>query len=81
MKVIEINADYLSRYENINSSDYPEINFKDYSMLSGHLNMIKDFYYNSLNEFGIFCEDDIFIHKNLINLLPDIIKDFNLLHL
>lgn len=26
-------------------------------------------------------KDDIFIHKNLINLLPDIIKDFNLLKL
>ena len=52
-----------------------------WSNMFGMLDMIKDFYYNSENEFGIFCENDIYIHKDLVNNLPKIIDDFKLLNL
>ena len=47
----------------------------------GHIDMIKNFYENSEKEYGIFCEDDIYIHKDFCKVLPDIIKDFNLMNL
>ena len=47
-----------------------------WSCMWGHLDMINDFYYNSSAQFGIFCEDDILIHKDIIQLLPKILNDF-----
>lgn len=47
----------------------------------GHLDMIQNFYDNSEKEFGIFCEDDIYIHKDFNKILPDIIADFKLMSL
>jgi len=47
----------------------------------GHLDMIYDFYYKSDKRFGIFCENDIHIHKDLIDILPKILNDFNILNL
>lgn len=47
----------------------------------GHLDMIKNFFYNTDKEFGIFSEDDIFIHKELRNYLPQITKDAKTLNL
>lgn len=47
----------------------------------GHVNMIHDFYYNTNKPYGIFCEDDILIHKNLKNYLPNIFNDFEALKL
>lgn len=52
-----------------------------WSCMWGHLDMINDFYYNSSAEFGIFCEDDILIHKDIIQLLPKILKDFTKMNL
>ena len=54
---------------------------KCWSCMYGHLDMISDFYYNSDKQFGIFCEDDIFIHKDLKILIPKIIEDFNIMKL
>ena len=65
---IEVTDDYLLTCENINSSDYPEINFKDFSCMLGHLKILKDFYHNSINDYAIIMEDDVYIHKNFINL-------------
>lgn len=45
------------------------------------LDMINDFYLHSEKEFGIFCEDDIFIHKDIISYLPRITQDFKQLNL
>jgi len=52
-----------------------------WSCMYGHLDMIHDFYYNTKKDFGIFCEDDIFLHKNLNNYWPRICLDFSCLKL
>ena len=46
------------------------------SCMYGHLDMIYQFYNNTNKPYGIFCEDDIFIHKDFKDLLSIIIKDF-----
>lgn len=46
-----------------------------------HLDMIYDFYYNSQSPYGIFCENDIYIHKDIQTFLPKILLDFNILRL
>jgi len=48
-----------------------------WSFTYGHLDMIREFYFYSNKEYGIFCEDDIFIRKDFINQLPKIITRFN----
>jgi GR25 family glycosyltransferase involved in LPS biosynthesis len=52
-----------------------------WSCMYGHLDMINEFYYNSEKEYGIFCEDDLYIHKSFKELLPKIILDFKILKL
>jgi GR25 family glycosyltransferase involved in LPS biosynthesis len=47
----------------------------------GHLDMIQNFYNDSSIEYGIFCEDDIQIHKNFKTIIPDVINDFKTLGL
>jgi len=54
---------------------------KCWSCMYGHLDMINDFYYNTNKSFGVFCEDDILIHKDLYNLMPKIMSDFDYLNL
>jgi len=51
------------------------------SCMYGHLDMIYQFYYNTNKTYGIFCEDDILIHKDFKKLLPKIIQDFDYLKL
>jgi hypothetical protein len=82
-----------SRFEklNINCDFHNGVSFDDirmknnqscvWSNMFGHLDMIHNFYHNSPNEFGIFCENDVFIHKDLVNNLSKIIEDFKLLNL
>jgi hypothetical protein len=66
-------------------SDYSELiddgTKRVWSCMYGHLDMIHDFYYNTNKDFGIFCEDDIYLHKNLMNYLPRICLDFSSLKL
>ena len=52
-----------------------------FSCMYGHLDMINDFYYNTNKDYGIFCEDDIAIHKDLKTLMPNIIRDFSFMKL
>lgn len=47
-----------------------------WSCMYGHLDMIHRFYYETTKPFGIFCEDDIYIRKDLKEILPSIISDF-----
>jgi GR25 family glycosyltransferase involved in LPS biosynthesis len=59
-----------------------DIRIKEYkigpsSCMYGHLDMIYQFYYQSNKPYGIFCEDDILIHKDFKKILPKIIQDFN----
>jgi GR25 family glycosyltransferase involved in LPS biosynthesis len=68
------------------SSEDMRINGRDvynkcWSCMYGHLDMINDFYYNTNKSFGVFCEDDIYIHKDLSNLMPKIMNDFHYLNL
>ena len=51
------------------------------SCMYGHLDMINEFYFNSDKTYGIFCEDDILIHKDFKKLLPKIIQHFDFLNL
>jgi len=46
-----------------------------WSYTFGHLDMIQQFVASG-KEFGIFCEDDVYINKNLPRLLPAICKHF-----
>ena len=71
--------------------DYEDPRIKNYeishetkrvwSCMYGHLDMINNFYNNINKEFGIFCEDDIYINKNLKVLLKKILFDFKILNL
>ena len=73
-----------SFYDGVDSNDPRIFNnngFGAWSCMLGHIDMIKNFYENSEKEYGIFCEDDIFIHKDFNKLIPDIIEDFKLMEL
>ena len=50
------------------------------SVFYGHLDNIADFY-DSGKPYGLFCEDDVHIHKNLGKELPIIIGEFNAMQL
>ena len=52
-----------------------------WSRMYGHLDMIYDFYHNKCEEFGVFCEDDIYLHKDLKKVLKKILFDFKILNL
>ena len=52
-----------------------------WSCTYGHLDMLHDFYYNTTVKYGIFCEDDIYVHKDFKVLMPSVIKDFENLKL
>lgn len=64
-------------FEDKRIDKYPVCNGskKILSCAYGHLDMITDFY-NSDKEFGIFCEDDICIRKDISNILPKVCHDF-----
>jgi GR25 family glycosyltransferase involved in LPS biosynthesis len=51
-----------------------------WSIMFGALDIIQKFY-DSEKEFGIFCEDDVYIHKDFKIMLPDIIEDFKKMNL
>jgi hypothetical protein len=72
-------------YKGVGIEDYrmrgiTENNTRVVSCMWGHLDMIKEFY-DSDNEYGIFCEDDILINKDLPSLIPSIIDNFKKLNL
>lgn len=52
-----------------------------WSFTYGHFDLIREFYFNSEKEFGIFCEDDIYIRKDFIQHLPVIIENFKSMNL
>ena len=78
---------------NINCHFYQGVSFEDerlknagnsgriISCMYGHLDMICNFYYKTDKEYGIFCEDDIFIDKLLNIKLQDIINDVSIMNL
>jgi GR25 family glycosyltransferase involved in LPS biosynthesis len=72
-------------YDGINFDDVrlncPESYKKCWSCMYGHLDMIENFYNDPSVNYGIFCEDDIYIRKDFSNVIPKIIKDFEYMNL
>ena len=74
-------------YDGVNKSDcrisqsIDDHSKKIWSCMYGHLDMIHKFYYETDKEFGIFCEDDIFLRKDFTEKLPKIASDFKELNL
>jgi len=52
-----------------------------WSFTYGHLDIIREFYFNSEKEYGIFCEDDIYIRKDFVEHLPKIVENFESMQL
>ena len=51
-----------------------------WSLMLGALDILERFY-NSDKEFAIYCEDDVYVHKDFKTMLPRVIKDFKLMNL
>jgi hypothetical protein len=66
------------RIINKNLSDYL---LREWSCCYGHLDMIYNFFYKTDKKYGIFCEDDLHIRRDLIDIMPKILLDFNILNL
>jgi hypothetical protein len=52
-----------------------------WSIMYGHLDMIRWFYYTSTADVGFFCEDDILIRTDFAERIPDILARFYTLDL
>lgn len=75
-------------FENEPDSEYKQIEehanaikFPITKCMYGHMKNIESFYVNTNKPYGIFCEDDIYIHKDIKQLLPKFISDFETLNL
>jgi GR25 family glycosyltransferase involved in LPS biosynthesis len=71
-------------YDGVDSNDkrmHPDKRYQCWSCMYGHLDMIQMFYNDPNIDYGIFCEDDIYIRKDFKQLIPQIINDFKCLHL
>lgn len=51
-----------------------------WSVTYGHLTNIQNFYHSG-KDFGIFCENDVVVNKNLPFFLPNIMEEFNIMNL
>jgi hypothetical protein len=63
--------------ERIEGRDIHHHTKRTWSFTYGHFDLIREFYFNSDKEYGIFCEDDIFIRKDFVQHLPKIIENFD----
>jgi GR25 family glycosyltransferase involved in LPS biosynthesis len=54
---------------------------RPWSCMYGHLDMINKFLNETDKEYGVFCEDDIYLDKNLANDIPTIVEDFKTMEL
>lgn len=57
-------------------SESHSIDKKSWSYTYGHFDIINKFVNETDKEYGVFCEDDIYLHKNLANDIPMLIEDF-----
>jgi hypothetical protein len=69
-----------SRIANNEIRNTPNSTKRLWSVTYGHLTNIKNFY-DSGKEFGIFCENDVVVNKNLPFFLPNIMEEFNMMKL
>jgi GR25 family glycosyltransferase involved in LPS biosynthesis len=74
---VDFKDERISRYSDLLDDATKRV----WSCMYGHLDMIHDFYYNTKKDYGIFCEDDIYLHNNLTSYLPRICLDFSSLRL
>ena len=51
------------------------------SMMFGHLELIDAFYRDENATFGIFCENDVMLHKDIASLLPRVLEGYTKLKL
>lgn len=78
-----LNVDY-SIYQGVGPEDkriHPDSYVRCWSVMYGHLDMIRTFRDDPTVEYGVFCEDDICIRKDLKEAMPRIIQDFERLSL
>jgi hypothetical protein len=76
----KLNLPYVI-YDGVSDSRIQDTPYKIvWSCMYGHLDMIKMFYEDDSTTFGIFCEDDIYIHKDFSEIMPNI-KFSNILSL
>jgi GR25 family glycosyltransferase involved in LPS biosynthesis len=71
-------------YDGVNMDDERISNVGGYgswSCMYGHLDMINKFLNETDKEYGVFCEDDIYIHKEFADDIPKIIHDFKTMNL
>lgn len=54
---------------------------RTFSIMYGHLAMIRAFHESSNADIGVFCEDDILLHKDFKSFLPAIAEQFQTLAL
>ena len=59
----------------------PQAMRKTWSVMLGHLDMIRRFYEDTSSAWGIFCEDDILIHSRLVDDLENIVDDCTAMNL
>lgn len=67
--------------ERIENRDLCNHTKRTWSFTCGHFDLIREFYFNTEKEYGIFCEDDIYIRKDFIVQLPKIIDNFQAMNL
>jgi len=78
---LDVNYEF---YDGVNFSDlriHPMSYKQCWSCMYGHLDMIQMFYDDITIDYGVFCEDDIYIHKNFKQLMPQVIDNFENLNL
>ena len=72
-------------YDGVDTETDPRIKSDDYakciSCMYGHLDMINMFLSESDKPYGIFCEDDIYLHKDIHKRLDEITTEFTNLNL
>ena len=54
---------------------------KAFSIMFGHLELIDAFYQDKNVDFGIFCENDISLRKDIVSLLPKVLEQYDRLNL
>lgn len=83
----ERRKEMLERFQKVGlvqDQDYfltPGVEDPEYSLMKGHLDMISRFVSETKDEYAIFCEDDVMIHKDLKQILPLVLQDFKNLQL
>jgi GR25 family glycosyltransferase involved in LPS biosynthesis len=82
-KILDINYNFNKgvNFDDDRIKNVPEAYKRVFSCTYGHLDGIYNFYHNTNKKYGIFCEDDIKIHKSLKQKLNDIMNEVDIMKL